>query len=141
MPRVELWVPQYDKAASFSEKNGKGVGNITCRILTSEKEDFMQVIFGPTIFQTGKYYLNPNESTYAQLNRTPRIGSSPSLRYKTDEADSINNWVNLTLIDTVRNILSGTFNFVLYQNKDNVLNKNEKIILSDGRFDMPYYQN
>ncbi|MFN0215013.1 MAG: hypothetical protein ACKVT2_12225 [Saprospiraceae bacterium] len=129
VPRVELFVPWYDLAASFSEKDGSGVGNITCRLLTKDQDDFMQVIFGPTFLHTGLYYMKPLASTDAQM----RIGASPW--YGTDDGDSTENWVRLNLIDTSRNIVAGTFQFTLYNSE----NKNDKVVLSEGRFDLLYY--
>jgi len=129
VPRVELFVPWYDLAASLHEKSGSGVGSISCRLLTENQDDFLQVVFGPTLFQEGIYYAYPHESTDAQM----RIGSKGW--YITDNKDSLDNWVNLTLIDTARNIVSGEFQFTLY----NTQNKNDKVVLSEGRFDMFYY--
>ncbi len=129
VPRVELWVPWYDLAASFSEKDGSGVGNITCRLLTKDQDDFMQIVFGPTFLHTGLYYMKPSVSTDAQM----LIGPNPW--YVTDDEDSTENWVKVTLIDTSRNIVAGTFQFTLYNNE----NKNDTVILSEGRFDLVYY--
>jgi len=129
VPRVALWIPWYDLAGSFSEKDGSGIGNITCRLLTKDQDDFMQLIFGPTFLQTGLYHMKPLVSTDAQM----RIGPKPW--YVTDYRDSTENWVRLTLIDTSSNIIAGTFQFTLYNSGNN----NDKVVVSEGRFDLVYY--
>jgi hypothetical protein len=126
VPRVELWVPWYDLAASFSEKDGSGIGSITCRLLTEDQDDFMQVVFGPTLLKTGEYFGGVN---YASL----RIGSMP--RYKSSPLDSLLNRVSVTLIDTTQNIISGTFQFILRNSQG----PPDIIMITDGRFDMRYY--
>jgi hypothetical protein len=47
-------------------------------------------------------------------------------------SDPTKNWVEVTFIDTVKNIVSGRFQFDL-KSEDN-----QKISVTEGRFDMKY---
>jgi hypothetical protein len=129
VPRVELFVPEYDKSASLHEKNALGGGGISCRLLNTATNNFMSFGFGPTFFQpTTCYGGKSNPICSANFN------ISPGKWYSTFEADSLSNWVEITHIDTVQNIVSGKFNFYM-KNDQNV---NEIIKLTDGRFDLKY---
>ena len=55
--------------------------------------------------------------------------------YQSLKSDSLNNWVKISRIDTVKNIISGEFQFDVYGGQ----NQSNKIVLSEGRFDLPYY--
>lgn len=90
----------------------------------------MQLIFGPTFFQENTYF-----SSLGQGNAT-----SMQIRifhgwYQSLKSDSLNNWVKISRIDTVKNIISGEFQFDVYGGQ----NQSNKIVLSEGRFDLPYY--
>lgn len=139
----EVWVPRVDirsfdptrhaKIATLYEKNGSGSGNVTCNLLDydSKQDEWLQVSFGPTFFQTIKN-CGPTVGVGALLN------TSSGKWYSSKFHNSSDNCVNITRLDTVNNIVSGTFHFVLFRDS---INLNDKIVVSDGRFDMPYYPN
>lgn len=129
VPRVELFVPWYTLDFQFSEANLKGNGLIGCRLLTESDDDFMVVVFGPTNFKPGAYFQNDQADnvTYSSLRLS-------SLGYHSENKDSSYNLVNVNFIDTESNIVSGTFQFKLY----NDMNPNDTIHITEGRFDLRY---
>jgi hypothetical protein len=129
VPRVELFVPWYTLDFQFSEADFKGVGNIMCRVLTEKQDEFMQIVFGPTYFSPGPYIQNLQQgrSTHASL----RVLDDD---YHSIDKDSTLNKVNVQFIDAENNIVSGTFEFKLY----NVSDPGDTIRFSEGRFDLRY---
>lgn len=131
VPRVGSWDPTgYDKGFLFNEKNNSGAGRIDCRIIESNRHESLEVIFGPTYFNTGRYYITGNSSTNIIF-----YPSSMSTPYKVHYRDSLSNWVDISSIDTIKNIASGTFQCVIYHPDDS----NFKKVITEGQFDMPYY--
>jgi hypothetical protein len=129
VPRVELFVPWFDKVCVLFE-SGLGSGNIISRVITLNQDDEMQLYFGPTFLQTGKYYLpEKNDSTNTTSVRFRILSTVYRLP---DMSDPTKNWVEVTFIDTVKNIVSGRFQFDL-KSEDN-----QKISVTEGRFDMKY---
>jgi hypothetical protein len=132
----DVWIPRggsvewdpsdFDKVFYFSEKDNSGVGFINCRLVDNR----FYVIFGPTCFHTGRYYITGNSSTNIIF-----YPSSVSPPYEVHDRDSLSNWVDISSIDTVRNIVSGTFQGIVYHPEDS----NFKKVITEGRFDMPYY--
>jgi hypothetical protein len=129
VPRVEILVPWYTLDFQFSEADFEGGGNITCRILSKDQDDFMQIVFGPTFFNTGSYDMTLGSGNYTDMY----LRSSNNYFY-TEPRDSIRNKVNVLYIDTDKNIVAGTFEFKLY----NDTNPKDTIRISEGRFDLHY---
>lgn len=137
----EVWVPRidtrsfdptrHDKIASLHEKNGSGAGAIVCNLLDfdSKQDDWLQITFGQTFFQ-------PVQNCGLMLGVGALFNTTSGKWYSSKYHDSSNNCVTVTRIDTANNIVSGTFHFVLYRDS---VNLNDKIVLSEGRFDMFYY--
>jgi hypothetical protein len=134
----DVWIPRvengnataYDKGFLLNEKNNSGAGRIDCRIIEGSRYEFLEVIFGPTYFHTGRYNITGNSST--NIIFYPSDLSTP---YKVNYRDSLSNWIDISSIDTVRNIASGTFQCIVYHPDDS----NFKKVITEGRFDMPYY--
>lgn len=138
----EVWVPRidvrsfdptrHDPIATVFESTNMGTGGIVCTLLDFDlkQDDWLQISFGPTFFQ-------------AVQNCDPIAGVGAQFRdtsgewYQSSYHSSGDNCVTVTRIDTEKNIISGTFQFVLYNNSTNL---NDKITITEGRFDMPYYQ-
>jgi hypothetical protein len=68
VPRVELFVPWYDKVCALFE-SGIGGGYIFSRVITLSQDDEMQLYFGPTFFHTGKYYLPEKHDQWFMKNQ------------------------------------------------------------------------
>jgi len=131
IPQIPLWDPTAnDKSALLNEKNNTGIGNIRCNIIDGTRFESMQVIFGPTYFITGRYYITGNSSTNITFNP-----GDLNPRYEVQVRDSLSNWIEVSSIDTLRNIASGIFQCTLY----NPNNSNDKKVITEGRFDMYYY--
>jgi hypothetical protein len=123
VPRVELLNPFYDKSALFSEKNNLGRGGFSCRIIDSGIDESMSFNFGPTYYKLGKCSVSANFQT------------NGSNWYSSDNSrDSLFNWVDITFIDTIENIISGTFQFSVYDEPGSI----DKLTITEGRFDMHY---
>jgi hypothetical protein len=130
----QVWVPRVPigsvtvvaKSATLFEKTPEGGGIITCRLISKNPyiDDWFSFTFGPT------YFKNSTNCTtiFAQYNRF-------NTWYKSNYRPSPNNCVTITHIDTVKNIISGTFAFDLYRDSINI---NDKIVITDGRFDLKY---
>lgn len=143
MVNGKVWVPRidlrsfdptnYDIRSLVSESNGTGGGGISCHLLDFDlkQDDFMSMGFGPTYFDTVTCY--GNEFVLPKCGANFRILEN---RYSIDFKDSLENWVKVMTIDTDRNIIAGTFQFTMY----NIQNKNDKVLITDGRFDLAYYQ-
>ncbi len=59
--------------------------------------------------------------------------------YPTDNKVDTGNQLNITKLDTVNNILSGTFKFKLYRGaNDKITNRADSLVITDGRFDIRY---
>ena len=136
----EVWVPRvdilafdptrYDMIATVDERNGTGVVRIDCTLLDLDlgQDDWLEIISGPTFFQAVQN-CDPIVGVSAQLKITSGQG------YQSSYHSSSDNCVTITRIDTANNIISGTFQFVLYNDFTNL---NDKITITEGRFDMPY---
>jgi hypothetical protein len=127
VPRVEIVVPWYTLDFQFSEKNPKAIGNISCRILSTTQDDFMTVVFGPTFFKPGIY-----DMTFK--NYSDMYFLSKHKDYDAMKSDSLFNYVKVNYIDTSKNIVSGQFQFKLFNNA----NPKDSIKVTDGRFDLRY---
>jgi hypothetical protein len=136
----KVWVPRVPYVAityraidvSFSEKNGVGSGNIVCNLVDVEQgiDSWMQVVFSPTYFNTGDYCYGV-DSVYNAAQFRPTTGEWYNSNYR----PSSNNCVSIHYLDTVNNIISGTFEFTVH--KDTIPN-NHKINITEGRFDLRY---
>ncbi|HSF54279.1 MAG TPA: hypothetical protein VLA71_11025, partial [Algoriphagus sp.] len=113
------------------ESNGKGSGKIVCNLfdLELEQDEWLEITFGPTFFQTVQN-CDPIFGVGAQFNITS------GQWYLSSYHSSNENCVTITRIDTTNNIISGTFQFVLYNDS---INLGDKITITEGRFDMPYF--
>jgi len=127
VPRVEILVPWYDKAALLSEKDFKGSGIVDARLLNKNMDDYFTIAFSPGYFipityrtDTSLFHFNPDFSRGL-------------LNFHHEEGDTTN-YLKITAIDTVRNFISGEFQCTLFTS-----DKNHKLEITQGRFDMPYY--
>ncbi len=123
VPRVEIFVPWYTLDFQFNTGNG----NITCRVLTTTQDDFLQVTFGPTNNKPGTFNVKPSNNTSMYL-------LSMSKDYVPLLKDSMFNRVKVNFIDTDYKIVSGEFQFKLYNNS----NPKDTISVTNGRFDLHY---
>lgn len=127
VPRVEIVVPWYTLDFQFSESDYTGTGGIYCRVLSTTQDDFMQVIFGPTFFKTGVYSMSFRNSTDMDFTKNNKD-------YSAWKRDSFFNFVKVNYINTDLNIVSGQFQFKLF----NDANPKDSIKVTDGRFDLQY---
>lgn len=134
VPRVPLLTVTYrDIEAYASEKNGSGAASIICNLVDIEKQqdNFLQIVSGITLFQTSEFCYPNTTGVSAQFKKTNGEW------YLSTYFDMDENCVTITRFDTLNNIISGTFNFTVYHD---TINKNEKVVISDGRFDLKYGQ-
>lgn len=138
----EVWVPHvtvlswtlYDKAFSFDESKGLGYGHGDCTIANDSTYQVMALAFGISHYLPIEYNTT-SDSTYNNAF-TVWFKDTNSKWYYPDETMTLkSNWFTLSKIDTTRNFISGTFEFTLY----NTQNKNDSIVVTDGRFDILYY--
>jgi hypothetical protein len=127
VPRVELFVPWYTLDFQFSEKSPKAIGNISCRILSTSQDEFMTIVFGPTFLKTGVYDMSFKNNTDMDLRNKNKD-------YSAWKRDSLLNFVKVNYINTDLNIVSGQFQFKLF----NDANPKDSITVTDGRFDLQY---
>ncbi len=133
----QVWVPRVPlgsvtvvaKSARVFEKTLEGNGSMSCRLISKDPyiDDLLSITFGPTFFSVGK-----------NCDPHPRIGAQYwryGTLYQSSYFNNPNNCVTITYIDTVKNIISGTFAFELYRDS---INKNDKMVITDGRFDLKY---
>jgi hypothetical protein len=130
VPRVQILVPWYDLAASLNEFDGTGSCGIDCILLTETQDDYLTMGFGPTYFSPvtcyGKTSIMPQSNIIFQTEH---------VSYTILPKDSLNNWVKVSMVDTDRNIVSGTFQFKMYNDQ----NPNKVLNITDGRFDLKYH--
>lgn len=130
VPRVELWVPWYDKAVNFNEKNGTGTGIISCRLLNITTDDFFTIAFAANYFQPTTYKSTNNSISQFWFSPDFRLGHE---RFDPLEDDSTN-LLQITAIDTSKNFVSGVFHCTLYNG-----DKTQTLKITEGRFDLVYY--
>ncbi len=135
----EVWVPRVpiltvtsaDISALISEKDGTGGGGISCYLVDIEKgiDNWMEITIGNNYFITDKYCYPDKLGVSAQFRK------KNSQRYQSTYFDTDENCVTITRFDTTNNIISGVFNFTVY---NDTIHKNDKVVISDGRFDLKY---
>lgn len=130
VPRVELWVPWYDKAVNFHEKNGTGTGIISCRILNESTDDFFTIAFGRNYFQP-THYMTVDQSVSDQWFNPDFSQGSEDFHHENGDTT---NYLKITAIDTSRNFISGIFQCTLFN-----ANKTASLIITEGRFDLLYF--
>lgn len=133
----EVWVPRVplfsiytrDIEALLAEKNHSGVGTIRCNLIDTELQidNWFSIAFDRTNFSPGSYCGDNCDATFR---------TTFGKYYDFYSGDISDNCVHLTKIDTVNNIISGTFEFTLYRDS---LDKQDKIKITEGRFDVHYY--
>ncbi len=129
VPRVEIFAPWFDKLAQYHEKNGKGSGLISCRLLSTSKDDFFTMAFAPNYFHLVTYKTLNDSTNLTWFNPDFRLGNEG---FEHIEGDS-SNFLQITAIDTLNNFISGQFRCVLYNS-----NRTKSLKITEGRFDMPY---
>jgi hypothetical protein len=131
VPRVELFVPTYDKLFNFFEYSNGG-GGLSAKILTSTQNDYLSLSFSPNNFMLSKH-LPTSDSLYPyRVWLWFRFGDSGDYFEPIYEQPDSSNFFKVTYLDTSKNIISGEFNFTLYNQVGN------EIRLTNGRFDMKY---
>ena len=131
----EVWVPMIETPeyfgdpvncvlASLYESDGRARGYLNCDIIKPDVFDFF-IEYGPTFFRTGTYYSPDCYVIFHNEFYDTYILSSP---------DSSANWINISHIDSTKNIVAGTFNFLLV----NPEAPYDSIRIEEGRFDMRY---
>lgn len=130
VPRVELWVPWYDKAVTFHEKNGTGTGIISCRLLNESADNFFTIAFGRNYFQPIHYMTVDHSVSDRWFNPDFSQGSED---FHHENGDTTN-YLKITAIDTSKNFISGIFQCTLFN-----ANKTASIKITEGRFDLLYF--
>ncbi len=132
VPRVPLLAVTYrDIDALISEKDGTGGGGITCNLVDIEHQidNSLSISTGITLFKEGKLCYPSSPIIGVRFKKTD------GKRYLSKYFDIDENCLNITKFDTLNNIISGTFKFTAY---NDTINKNDKIVITDGRFDLKY---
>ena len=132
VPRVPLLAVTYrDISSHVSEKNGTGAGGVTCNLVDLDKriDNWLSISFGNNYFQTKQFCFPTNIGVTAHFKKTNGDG------YLSNYFDTDENCITITKLDTTNNIISGTFQFTMY---NDTINKNDKVIITDGRFDLKY---
>jgi hypothetical protein len=132
VPRVPLGTVTYrDISALISEKDGSGGGGITCNLVDIEKQidNSLSISTGVTNFETMKFCYPDYPIVRLMFRKTN------GQWYLSQYFDIDENCLTITRFDTLNNIISGTFSFTAY--KDSI-DKNDKIKITDGRFDLKY---
>ncbi len=130
VPRVPLGtVTSRDKEATVWESDLTGSGRILCNLVDKEWQidNWLVITFGYTDFKKGSYC---KEVVFGKFRTTN------GKYYRSDYQPLPSNCVVITKIDTLNNFVSGTFNFTLFADS---LNTGNKIVISEGRFDLPYF--
>jgi hypothetical protein len=129
VPRIELFVPLTDLICANKIPNWEGNFKIFAKLVTQTKNNSMHITFGPTLFSVGKIYNTNSQKASCQFWDLTNTG-----QYDDIESDSTQNWVDVSYVDTIKHIISGTFQFNLVQSQ----NPNKKLSITDGRFDLKY---
>lgn len=131
VPRVPLFSLDVPLVAYLSESNNSGAGRITCNLIdgTTQQYEWMSMNFIADQFSVGEYCCTQNP-----VVRTSYLSSNDNwyLSYCQQER----NCINITRIDTINNVISGTFEFTVYRD---TTNQSDKITISEGRFDLKYF--
>jgi hypothetical protein len=132
-----VWVPHGFslsgpiKSLHFDESKGLGYGYGECQINWNYKTEILYFSFGNSFYNNTEYHSSPDTS---EANLFSAIMLLEDKFYEMDNSKPIfSNRFKLTKIDTVRNFVSGLFNFTLYYGQ------NDSIVITNGRFDMLYY--
>lgn len=129
VPRVPLLAVTYrDIEATVWEKDLSGSGLILSNLVDGNQriDNELVITFGNTNFAKGSYC---EDALYARFRDNEGEYFSTKYHLLSD------NCINITHFDTLNNIISGTFNLVLYRDS---VNLNDKIEITDGRFDLKY---
>lgn len=129
VPRVPLFALTYrDKEATVWEKDSSGTGLVVTNLVDIEKgaDDWFVFSFGKTAFKA---------KTLCGHEIFANFRTQGSKYYRSDLRETQTNCVIVSKIDSVRNIISGTFNLTLYHDSTNL---NDKIEITEGRFDLLY---
>jgi len=138
----EVWIPRvpifswtiYDKALSFDESKGLGYGYGTFRLVDAPIADWMSLSFGFTFFEPSVFHTTPDDSDSSLFSVLFRRGNSGYYEPDYSVPLASNTW-KVTKVDTVKNFISGTFEFTLIHKT----NPNDTIKFTEGRFDLLYY--
>jgi hypothetical protein len=130
VPRVPLLALTYrDKEATVWEKDNSGTGLVQTNLVDVEKgiDNWYVFTFGKTEFMA---------KTLCGSEIFANFRTQGGKYYRSDLIKVQTNCVIINKIDSIRNIISGTFNFTLYRDSTNL---NDKIEITEGRFDLLYY--
>ena len=138
----EVWIPRvpifavtiYDKAISFDESKGLGYGYGTFTLADNLIDDWMSLSFGFTFFEPSVFHTTPDDSDSSLFSVLFRRGNSGYYEPDYSVPLASNTW-KVTKVDTVKNFISGTFEFTLIHKT----NPNDTIKFTEGRFDLLYY--
>jgi hypothetical protein len=130
VPRIELGVPLFSLTASLHEKNGKGSGVISARLISTTEDDFFTMAFAANFFQSVTYQTSgePNDDLWF----------NPDFRHNHENFGHVDgdttNYLKIIAIDTTKNIISGVFQCTLFND-----DKSKTLRITEGRFDLLYY--
>ncbi|MEI6408648.1 MAG: hypothetical protein WCR52_04660 [Bacteroidota bacterium] len=139
----KVWVPRVPWGAvtytdlffGLDESGGTGYGHGVCNLVDLDEkiEDWLSIGFGPSHFLTGDYCSAPDDSIEPRFSILMRRIHD---YYEMNESKiDCTNRFTLTKIDTVKNFISGTFEFTLYNSQ----NPSDSLKITEGRFDLLYY--
>ncbi len=140
----KVWVPREalgalfynDIRVMFSEKGKDEYSSIELNLVDIDEkiQDWMLFEFRPIYLQPMDYHTSSDTSDAKRFCVSMhRSGDPYNIDYsKTNYA----NQFSVTKVDTIHNFFSGTFKFTVY-NKDN---PKDSLKITDGRFDLKYFQ-
>jgi hypothetical protein len=130
VPRVPLLAVTYrDIEATVWEKDGSGAGIITTNLVDIDKniDNWFVITFSKTSFE---------HKTLCDTSVFASFRTESGVYYSSDLINVASNCIEITKIDSIKNFVSGTFNFTLYRDSTKL---HDKIKITEGRFDLPYY--
>ncbi|MEZ4919125.1 MAG: hypothetical protein R2792_08465 [Saprospiraceae bacterium] len=133
----ELWVAQvppgsvtiHDIIPYYYESDASGNLIISCYSVDQNRDEWMSIVCKNSNFSTQEFCSIENSVS-------ARYKKSSGERYLSDYFTLDTNCITITYIDTVENIISGLFEFTVY---NDTLNPNDKVRITDGRFDVRYF--
>lgn len=128
---VKVTINGENKTFKGQVKYLNGVLAISGAIVSTKPEAFLIVIDASTP-KTGIFEFTPNQSTFPMASYVINPNGSGQVQYSTftDTTTNILGKITITKWDTSKNVVSGTFNFVGY----NQSNFNDKVTLTNGSF-------
>ena len=127
----------------FSYNQETGELNLRVNFLANEKDyecgypRRLLILIAQEVFSEG--VIDPN-NYYIEIDIYPELfGRRKIYRYERGMVD-ISSSIIITKLDTIANIISGSFDFEAFRGMPDDYNPNDNLIITEGRFDFNYRQ-